>query len=73
MQYDNNCAKNDLINNTPFKEKLSRMLAVLENDKEYHQEYERFVKSVSYAKEGAAPDFANAMQSIRHFIHAITI
>jgi len=47
------------------------MLAILKSDKEYPQEYDRFVKSVSYAAEGVAPDFVSAMQAVRTLVDAV--
>jgi len=73
MQEDNARAKNDSsLEGMPMADKLRRMLTILESDKEYPQEYDRFVRSVSYAAEGAAPGFASAMQAVRALVDAVT-
>jgi hypothetical protein len=73
MQEDDDRAKNDLsLAGMEMAEKFARMLEILDTDKAYPAEYDRFVKSVSYAESGQAPDFTNAMQSVRCLIDSIT-
>lgn len=72
-QDDDDRAKNDPdFAGKPVADKLRRMLEILETDTAYPQEYDRFVKSVSYAKDGEAPDFASAVQALRALVHAVT-
>ena len=47
------------------------MLDVLESDLQYGKEYDRFVKGVSYAKEGETPDFAQTLQSVRELVEIV--
>ena len=72
MQEDDDRPKNNpSFSGTPMSQKLQRMLAVLEADAEYAREYADFVESVSYAPEGAAPDFTTAIQAVRVLADAI--
>ncbi len=71
-------AKDDLrAKNSPafagltLTEKFRQMLAVLESDPQYVKEYDRFVKGVSYAKEGETPDFAQALQAVRRLAETV--
>ena len=73
MQEDDSRAKNDpSLEGMPMADKLRRMLEALATDTAYPEEYDRFVKSVSYAREGQAPDFASAAQSVRVLVDAVT-
>jgi hypothetical protein len=49
-------------------DKFRRMMECLEADREYQTEYDTFVRGVSYAREGAFPDFTSAMQAIRELV-----
>jgi predicted nucleotidyltransferase component of viral defense system len=49
-------------------DKFRKMMECLEGDREYQTEYDTFVRGVSYASEGAFPDFAMAMQAIRELV-----
>lgn len=70
MLQDNNRPRNDpSLPGLPVTEKFQRMLHVLENDAAYAQEYDRFVKGVSYAAQGHTPDFANAIQAVRVLVN----
>jgi len=46
-------------------EKFARLLDTLAQDAEYRKEYDLFVRGVSYAPEGTAPDFATAMEALK--------
>ena len=73
MREDNKRAKNDpSFSGLPVNEKFQRMLDILVMDREYAQEYDRFVKGVSYATEGNVPDFAKAIEAIRLLIKAVS-
>lgn len=73
MQEDDTRARNDAsLEGMPMADKLRRMLGILEADPAYPQEYDRFVKSVSYAKEGQAPDFASAIKALHILVDAVT-
>lgn len=72
MQDDNNRSKSDTsFSGMSMTEKFSRMLGVLENDAEYANEYNRFVKEVSYAPEGIAPDFDTALGAVKRLIQTV--
>ena len=47
------------------------MIQILETDTKYQDEYELFVKSVSYAAEGEVPDFAEAVRAVRILVQLI--
>jgi hypothetical protein len=51
----------------PMAEKFQQMLHCLNTGPEYPREYERFVKGVSYAKDGTTPDFAQAFAGRARF------
>lgn len=73
MQEDDSRAKNDpSLEGMPMADKLRRMLEVLATDTAYPQEYDRFVKGVSYAQEGQAPDFTKAMKAVCVLVDAVT-
>ena len=55
----------------PVAEKFRQMLDVLERDLQYVKEYDRFVKGVSYAREGETPDFAQALQAARELVEMV--
>ncbi|MEW6737360.1 MAG: nucleotidyl transferase AbiEii/AbiGii toxin family protein [Acidobacteriota bacterium] len=66
MQEDRSRARNDrAISELTITEKFQRILQVLESDREYIKEYDRFVKGLSYATEGNTPDFAEAIEAVR--------
>lgn len=72
MQADDSRAKNAVsLEGMPIADKLGLMLKILAKDETYPQEYDRFVKSVSYAKEGQVPDFENAMRAIHALVDAV--
>src|SRR6266498_2916006 len=52
-------------------DKFQRMLAVLQSDNEYAQEYERFVSGVSYAAPEQTPGFTEAVDSLRNLVKAL--
>lgn len=55
----------------PVAEKFRQMLEVLESDLQYEKEYDRFVKGVSYAKEGEIPDFVQTLQAVRELVEIV--
>jgi hypothetical protein len=72
MQEDNDRARNDLsFSGLSVTEKFQRMLQVLESDAEYAQEYDKFVRGVSYAIEGNTPDFAEAIEAVRILVNIV--
>jgi hypothetical protein len=74
MQCDNSRPKNDesFANKTP-QEKFEAMFTVIEQDQEYPNEYDRFVKMMSYALyENQVPDFKTAMKSVRELAGVVT-
>lgn len=68
---DETRAKNVSLAGLPLTEKLRQMLEKLTTDPAYPQEYELFVKGVSYAAAGSTPDFATALQSVQALVAAI--
>lgn len=73
MQEDDSRAKNDAsLEGMPMGDKLRRMFEILASDTAYSQEYDRFVKSVSYAKDGEAPDFDSAIAALHILADAVT-
>ena len=54
-----------------MQEKFRQMIQILETDTKYQDEYELFVKSVSYAAEGEVPDFAEAVRAVRILVQLI--
>lgn len=54
-----------------MQEKFRQMIQILETDTKYQDEYELFVKSVSYAAEGEVPDFAEAVRAVRTLVQLI--
>jgi Nucleotidyl transferase AbiEii toxin, Type IV TA system len=71
MEQDENRAKTINLIGLTRAEKFERMLEALENDINYPQEYDRFVKGVSYAVEGNIPNFDKAMQAVRDLVKAV--
>ena len=54
-----------------MQEKFRQMIQILETDTKYPDEYDLFVKSVSYAAEGEVPDFAEAVRAVRALVQLI--
>jgi hypothetical protein len=72
MEQDNARPKNDAsISELPPSEKLQRMLDALHGDKEYAQEYERFVSGVSYAAPEQTPGFKEALDALQGLVKAL--
>ncbi len=66
MQHDDRRSKNNsAFSGLPIEEKFKQMLSVFDEDDLYRQEYEVFVKSVSYAPDGSVPDFDAAVDAAR--------
>lgn len=53
-------------------EKLNLMMQILNDDKEYAAEYDRFVKGVSYAPENETPRFSTAMQIVQEIVRDLS-
>lgn len=71
MTGDSNRPKtNQTFSGLSIQEKFALLLDTLDKDNEYGKEYDLFVKGVSYAEEGATPDFAAALQAVRLLIGA---
>lgn len=51
--------------------KLNLMMKILEGEKEYVQEYDRFVKGMSYAPDNSIFSFQQAMEKLRILVNAI--
>lgn len=52
-------------------EKFARLLDTLAQDAEYRKEYDLFVRGVSYAPEGTAPDFPAALKALKRLIQCV--
>lgn len=73
MRKDDRRAKHNTgFTGLPITEKFEQMLICLTSDPQYVQEYDRFVKGVSYAKQSETPDFVQALQAIRRLVEAVT-
>jgi hypothetical protein len=72
MQDDDRRSKNNpSFVGLTMQEKFRQMLQILETDTKYRDEYELFVKSVSYAAEGEVPDFAEAVRAVHTLVQLI--
>jgi hypothetical protein len=49
------------------------MLAVLQSDNEYAQEYKRFVSGVSYAAPEQTPGFTEAVDALQNLVKALRL
>lgn len=66
MKEDDHRSKNNTIfTGLSINEKFHQMLSILDTDTEYSKEYDRFVKGVSYAKEGTTPDFETGVKAVK--------
>lgn len=66
MRRDNNRPKNHATFATlAEKDKMALMLDILTGDAGYPKEYDLFVRGVSYAPEGSAPDFPTALEAVK--------
>lgn len=73
MQHDDRRSKNNpAFSGLPVEDKFKQMFAAFEKDGQYRQEYDLFVKGVSYAPEGAVPDFDAAMDAVRALAKIVT-
>jgi hypothetical protein len=71
MQEDTGRAKNSpSFSGLSNEQKLKKMLQILQEDKEYANEYSRFVKDVSYAAEGAVPEYEEALEAVTQLTQA---
>jgi len=69
MHQDKNRAKNvPAFSALPIAEKFQMMLDILDQNVGYPQEYNQFVKSVSYASAGTEPDFEEAMIAVKRLV-----
>jgi len=72
MQHDGARPRNDVsISGLTASDKFERMLAVLQSDTEYVQEYKRFVSGVSYAAPEQTPGFTEAVDALRNLVKAL--
>ena len=72
MQHDSDRPRNDVsISSLMASDKFQRMLAVLQSDNEYAQEYKRFVSGVSYAAPDQTPSFTEAIDALRKLVKAL--
>jgi len=67
-QDDERCKK---IAGLPLKEKFGTAIAIIEQEKEYSNEYDRFVKGMSYAATGSVPSFGEAVAKVRLLIEHV--
>jgi len=59
------------ISGLPLKAKFDNLLGILDSEKEYEKEYERFVMGMSYGPDGSVPSFRNAVEKIQTMIDHI--
>ncbi|MBK9337077.1 MAG: nucleotidyl transferase AbiEii/AbiGii toxin family protein [Lewinellaceae bacterium] len=72
MHQDMNRAKNvPAFSALSNAEKFQMMLDILEQDEGYPQEYDKFVKSVSYAPAGTELAFAEAMYAVKRLVRIV--
>ena len=72
MQHDGARPKNDVsISALSASDKFGRMMAVLQSDNEYAQEYKRFVSGVSYAAPEQTPSFTEALDVLRNLVKVL--
>lgn len=72
MQLDNDTLlKNKSVYGLSNAKKFEQMLAILTQDAEYRREYDQFVKGVSYAPEGAEPDYDSAMETVERLLQLV--
>lgn len=70
MSHDDRRSKNNqTFSGLPIEEKFGQMLSAFDNDKNYWQEYDQFVRGVSYAQ--SVPDFDVAMQAVRDLVAVV--
>ncbi|GAA3938966.1 hypothetical protein GO495_10920 [Chitinophaga oryziterrae] len=55
----------------PIDKKFETVLGMLNNEREYLGEYDRFVKGMSYAPDSVATSFAEALEKLRLVIKHI--
>ena len=73
MQHDDRRSKNNMdFAGLSVDEKFKQMFDVLNTDKEYRQEYERFVKGVSYAPEESVHSYDEALDAVRVLTETVT-
>ena len=54
-----------------IQEKFAVVLNILDEEKEYIDEYDRFVKGMSYAPDNTLPSFQQAMEKLRKLINTV--
>ncbi len=54
-----------------IQEKFAVVLNILDEEKEYIDEYDRFVKGMSYAPDNTLPSFRQAMEKLRKLINTV--
>ena len=73
MRHDSARPRNDVsISGLTASEKFQRMLAALQSDNEYAQEYKRFVSGVSYAAPEQTPGFTEAVDALQSLVKALS-
>ena len=68
---DRRSKNNSSFAGSSMQEKFRQMIQILETDTKYPDEYDLFVKSVSYAAEGEVPDFEEAVRAVRTLVQLI--
>jgi len=72
MQHDGDRPRNDVsISGLTASYRFRRMLAVLQSDNEYAQEYKRFVSGVSYSAPEQTPGFTEAVDALWNLVKAL--
>lgn len=74
MQHDSGRPRNDVsISGLTAFNKFQRMLAVLQSDNEYAQEYKRFVGGVSYAAPEQIPSYTEVVDALQNLVKALRL
>jgi Nucleotidyl transferase AbiEii toxin, Type IV TA system len=71
MDADSGRTKGDDFSILSNAEKGNKLIAILENDHLYAEEYQRFVAGLSYAPSDRTPDFAKALEALRMLVASI--
>jgi hypothetical protein len=74
MQHDGARPRNDVsISGLTASDKFEHMLAVLQSDNEYAQEYKRVVSGVSSAAPEQTPGFTEAVDALQSMVKALRL
>jgi hypothetical protein len=65
---DNDDRRSPKISGLPLEAKFDILLGILESEKEYEKEYERFVMGMSYGPDDSVPTFRNAVDKLQIMI-----